>query len=292
MSSAQQFIPLEEIKDDLVFLKNGSISLVISTSAVNFSLLFETEQISIIESFAGLLNSLSFPIQIVIRSKRLDVTSYLEKLKQAAQTQPNPLLAQMTHHYFNFVTSIIKENNVLDKQFYVCLNVSSIELGVFHKGGEDLTKKALTILIPRRDHLLRQLSQLGLKARQLKSEELVKLFYDIYNPSDTESTDTPFEDTLTPKANLSPVAPANTPALPVSPQPVNPGPSLATPFPPRPPAIPFISVGKNLFIPSPNLRPPLPPQGFPQTSLLSMPAPAIPLAPPFVVEELADDPGP
>ncbi|KKR80373.1 MAG: hypothetical protein UU73_C0002G0105 [Candidatus Daviesbacteria bacterium GW2011_GWA1_41_61] len=279
MASSQQFIPLEEIRDDLVFLKNGSVSLIISTSAVNFSLLFETEQISIIQSFAGLLNSLSFPIQIIIRSKRLDITSYIERLKMAAQTQTNPLLAQMTQHYFNFVTSIIKENNVLDKQFYVCLNVSSIELGVFHKGGDDLSKKVLTILIPRRDHLLRQLSQLGLKARQLKSEELIKLFYDIYNPSNTEGADTPYETPLTPKAPPQLAA--------ISPQPANPtAPSSSGPVPstPRPPTIPFL--------PSPNNRPPMPPLNRSQPQASSISAPVIRLTPPFVVEELADDSGP
>jgi hypothetical protein len=182
MANTQQFVPIDDIKKDLVFLKNGGVSLVITTTAVNFGLLFETEQISIIDAFAGLLNSLSFPIQVVILSKRLDVASYLIVLDEAIKNQTNPKLKEMTGHYRNFVESIIKENNVLDKQFYVCINISAVELGVLPKNSEEKTKKALTLLVPRRDHLLRQLSRLGLKARQLNTVELVKLFYEIYNP--------------------------------------------------------------------------------------------------------------
>lgn len=279
MVPSQQFVPIEDIRDDLVFLKNGSVSLILSTSAVNFSLLFETEQISIIESFAGLLNSLSFPIQIVIRSKRLDVSSYINNLKIAQTKQTNPKLQEMISHYLNFVSSIIKENNVLDKQFYVCLNVTSIELGVFHKSGSDFTKKAMTALIPRRDHLIRQLGQLGLKARQLKTVELVKLFYDFYNPSTTESADTPFESALAPA-----VKPATPSLVAISPSPQEPVQTQSNLPTPSPKAIPFI--------PPPNNQPPVP-----------KPASVMPLTPsyppvvgrintPFVVEELPDDNGP
>jgi len=185
MTNSQQFVPIADIKDDLVFLKDGSVSLVITTTAVNFGLLFEDEQISIISSFAGLLNSLSFPIQIVIHSRRLDVSTYLKTLDRALSLQSNLALKQMTAHYRQFVESIIKEKNVLDKQFYICLNVSGLELGIIQKKSSDKTRKALTILIPRRDHLLRQISRLALKARQLTTVELIRLFYNVYNTSET-----------------------------------------------------------------------------------------------------------
>lgn len=183
MPSSQKFIPIEKIEDNLVYLDNGSVCMVISTSAVNFALLFETEQYSIIESFAGLLNSLSFPIQIVVRSKRLDVSSYLSTLDKALKKQSNPLLSEMTEKYKKYVESLIKENNVLDKKFYVVLNVNMLELGILSKNSENRTKKALTMLNPRKDHIIRQLSRIGLKAKQLNTMELVELFYDIYNPS-------------------------------------------------------------------------------------------------------------
>lgn len=180
--TTQDFLPIEDIKNDLVILKDGSVAMIVQTSAVNFDLLSQNEQLAIIGSFAALLNSLSFSIQIIIRSKRLDISSYLEILKKAEGDQKNPLLQMMMVKYRNFVSSIIRENEVLDKQFYVVISVSSLELGLVKKTEQNL-QKAITLLIPRRDHILRQLSRIGLKSSQLTSEKLIMLFYDIYNES-------------------------------------------------------------------------------------------------------------
>lgn len=183
MASTQDHLPLEDIKDDVVILKDGSMALVLQTSAVNFGLLSDMEQLAIISSFASLLNSLSFAIQIVIRSKRLDVTSYLEKLAIAQKAQTNQLLSKMMGNYRVFIEQTVRENEVLDKQFYIIIPVSYLELGI-KKDIKGHFNKALTILIPRRDHIIRQLWRVGLKASQIKSKQLIKLFYDIYNPSD------------------------------------------------------------------------------------------------------------
>src|SRR5438876_266701 len=126
------------------------MAIVLQTSAVNFDLLSETEQLAIIGSFAGLLNSLSFSIQIVIRSKRLDISNYLHLLKDAESKQKNPLLQVMMQHYRQFVTNIIRNNEVLDKQFYVVISVSALELGVV-KNVDKNFEKGLTLLMPRRD---------------------------------------------------------------------------------------------------------------------------------------------
>ncbi|MCL4366750.1 hypothetical protein M1563_01125 [Patescibacteria group bacterium] len=187
INSTQDHIPIEDIVNNLVFLKDGSVALVITTSAVNFGLLFETEQIAIIDAFAGFLNSLSFPIQVTIISRRLDVSSYLDTIDRARARQKNQALLAMTDHYRQFVESLIKEKNVLEKKFYVTLNVSGPELGFFKRSTLDRSRKAITVLNPRKDHVLRQLSRIGLKARQLSTEELVKLYYDIYNPEYSES---------------------------------------------------------------------------------------------------------
>jgi hypothetical protein len=180
MATTQQSIPVQEIKNNLCFLKDGSFVAILKTSAVNFDLLSDNEQLAIISSFAGLLNSLSFPIQIVIRSKRLDISSYISLLSQAEDQQGNPLLKQMMERYRVFVETIIRENEVLDKQFFVVISVSSLELGV---GGDPKSRlqKAQTILSPRIDHLIRQLGRTGLVSEQLSTQKLIKLFYDIYN---------------------------------------------------------------------------------------------------------------
>lgn len=182
MTSSQAFIPIENINKDLIFLKDGGVGLLLSVSAVNFALLFETEQISIIDSFAGLINSLSFPIQIIIYSRVLDVSSYLHTIDSALAKQDNPLLKKMTLGYRSFVEKSIKDNNVLDKQFYICIKITSLEIGLLPSGLEEKIRKVTTLLTPRKDHLIRQLNRLGLKTKQLTTEEIIKLFYELYNP--------------------------------------------------------------------------------------------------------------
>lgn len=276
MVSSQKFIPIDDIKNDLILLKDGSVGMVIVTSAVNFGLLFETEQMAIIDSFAGLLNSLSFPIQIIIYSKRMDVSSYLKILADAAKNQNNPLLQKITLSYRSFVEGLIKEKNVLDKQFYICINITSIELGLGFKNKEDKIKKALIALIPRRDHTLRQLNRLGLKARQLDTIELVKLFYDWYNPPVIAETITPSLINVEPKSSQPTIA-------------------IPTPVVPTPPTLPPQPVQ---FTPTPNTQiriqptpPNLSPTDLPQ--LATMPTPSSQPTPrtntPFVVEELNDE---
>lgn len=258
MTGTQNFIPIEDIADDMIYLKDGGVTLVLSTSAVNFGLLFDTEQMGIIDAFARLLNSLSFPIQIVIHSKRLDISSYLHTLDQAISAQPNPLLKNISLSFRRFVESIIKEKNVLDKQFYVCINVTAPELGVLHKNIADRSKKAATILSPRRDHLISQLLRLGLKARQLPTAELVKLFYEIYNPPGNGAQ-------ATEPAKLTPV-------------------TKVTPTPK-----PVVTLTR--LVPNPDIYHPPTPKFQPSTPLPG-PLSISHLSPPFVVEEMADDFGP
>ncbi len=182
MSTTQEYIPIRDIHDDIVILKNGNMSLVLETTAVNFGLLSENEQLAIISAFAALLNSLSFSIQIVIRSKRLDITSYLKLLSSAESTQKNPLLAKLMANYRQFIETIVRENQVLDKKFYIIISMSPFEIGLTGSAKERF-QKALTILLPRRDHIIRQLWRTGLKATQLTSKQLINLFYDVYNPA-------------------------------------------------------------------------------------------------------------
>ncbi len=166
MRTTQDYIPVKDIHDDIVILKDGSMSLSMETTAVNFGLLSENEQLAIISAFAALLNSLSFSIQIVIRSKRLDISSYLKLLTTAESNQKNPLLSKLILDYRKFIETIVRENQVLDKKFYIVISVSPFEVGLTGSN-KDHFQKALTILLPRRDHIVRQLWRTGLKATQL-----------------------------------------------------------------------------------------------------------------------------
>lgn len=193
-ASTQVFTEIEDVRDSLILFSDGSLALVIATSAVNFSLLSEKEQEAIIYAYAGLLNSLSFPIQILIRSQHKDVTAYLKSLEDREHEQKNPKLAKNIHSYRAFVEATVKEKEVLDKNFYIVIPFSRLELGASTKvlfGGKKqglpyskdvIFERASTILTPKRDHIIRLLGRLGLRATQLDDEQLVKLFFSIYNP--------------------------------------------------------------------------------------------------------------
>ncbi len=247
-NSTQDFIQVEEIRDDVVIMKDGSMAIILQTSAVNFDLLSQTEQLAIIGSFAALLNSLSFSIQIVVRSKRLDISNYIHLLKDAEALQKNPLLQAMMQHYRQFVTNIIRNNEVLDKQFFVVISVSYLELGVVKDVNKNF-EKGLTLLTPRRDHVMRQLSRIGLKVNQLNTDRLIGLFYDYYNdnfkssfkPASSQAKSQPAAQVEhpAPKPAVSqPVAvpppsavPPPVPVVAAQPQPLPPQPAAATPKP-------------------------------------------------------------
>lgn len=192
-SSTQEFTEIEDIDRDLVLLTDGSVSLIISTAAVNFGLLSEREQEAIIYAYAGLLNSLSFPIQLLIRSQHKDVTAYLKLLSEREGLQKNPKLVKSIHSYRLFVETTVKEKEVLDKNFYIIIPFSRLELGVAPKilfGGkkqglpyskEHIFERAGMVLFPKRDHIIRLLGRIGLRAAQLTTEQLIKLFFTTYN---------------------------------------------------------------------------------------------------------------
>lgn len=193
-STTQAFTEIADVANNIVLFADGSAALIIATSAVNFGLLSEKEQEAIIYAYAGLLNSLSFPIQILIRSQHKDVTAYLHLLEEQEKKQKHPKLAKSIHDYRLFVASTVKEKEVLDKKFYIVVPFSSLEIGVSPKvlfgsakkglpyPKEYIYEKASTFLLPKRDHILRLLGRLGLKGTQLDNEHIIKLFFNAYNP--------------------------------------------------------------------------------------------------------------
>ena len=193
-SSTQRFTEIEDIDRNIVLFVDGSCAVVLSTTAVNFGLLSEKEQEALIYAYAGFLNSLSFPIQVLIRTQKKDVSSYLELLADQEKQQTNPKLAKSIAQYREFVAKTVKERNVLDKKFYLIIPFSSLEIGVStnilfgtkQKGlpypKEYILEKAELVLAPKRDQLIRLLGSLGLRTEQLNSHQLVKLFFSIYNP--------------------------------------------------------------------------------------------------------------
>lgn len=193
-ASTQQFTEIEEVMQNIIMFIDGSCALVLSVSAVNFGLLSEKEQEAIIYAYAGILNSLSFPIQILVRSKRKDISAYLKLLEDKEKEQQNPKLANSIHGYRAFIESTVKEKDVLDKKFYIVIPFSNLELGTSasvlfgsKKSGLPYAKsyiieRALIALLPKRDHIQRLLGRLGLRSSQLTGEQLIQLFFSLYNP--------------------------------------------------------------------------------------------------------------
>lgn len=195
--TTQDFIPIADIAEDLVLFKNGSAALVMESTSLNFALLSVREQNAIIAGYAALLNSLAFPVQIVVRSQKKDISSYIRTLNQVEKGLKSPKMLNLMHSYKQFIVESIKKKNVLSKRFYIVLPFSQYELGVAKsflrstspkkKSGplpypkSYVIKKARIKLYPKRDHLARQASRIGVQVRQLKTPELVSLFYDIYN---------------------------------------------------------------------------------------------------------------
>jgi len=183
VATTQEHLDIETIQDDLVILKNGICSLVLVVSAINFGLLSEEEQDATIYSYAGLLNSLSFPVQIVVQSEKKDISSYLTLLRNQEVKLKDPLLKSRMQEYRDFVEQTITEQNVLDKKFYLVVSYQPITLSGKVEINQDLINRAKIDLEPKKDHLVKQLSRIGLVSTPLNTQNLIKLFYGFYNPT-------------------------------------------------------------------------------------------------------------
>lgn len=194
ISTTQAELPIADITDDIILFKDGGAAVVMETTSLNFGLLSEKEQQAVVYAYAALINSLSFSIQIFVRSQRKDITSYLSYLSDAASKITNPKLQVVMSSYRSFITEIVKKKNVLGKRFFIIIPFSPLELGVsksvatLSKRGplpfskSYIIKKAQITLYPKRDHLIRQAGRLSLKLKQLTTNELIELSYDVLNP--------------------------------------------------------------------------------------------------------------
>jgi hypothetical protein len=194
ISSSQIHLPLSGIEDDIVLYKDGGAAIIMESTSLNFGLLSEKEQQAVIAAYAALINSLSFSVQIVMRSQMKDITDYLKYLKEASKETKNPGLNKIMENYMQFIRETVKKKNVLGKRFFIVIPFSALELGVA-KSAASVTKrkgplpfaksyvikKAKITLYPKRDHLMRQAGRLSIKLRQLTTPQLIDLFYEVYN---------------------------------------------------------------------------------------------------------------
>lgn len=196
-ATTQKFTELVDIVDNIVIFASGNAALVIEITASNFTLLSKKEQDARIYSYAALLNSLTFPIQIIIRNKRMDISSYIKDLEKAERMTKNELLAQHIKLYREFVREMVRVNVVLNKAFYVVIPFSSLEAGLsgikqtFGKNEAEkyaLVEAAKKTLLSKAESLHSQLAKLAISSKTLEKEELIKLYYDIFNDSPIQAS--------------------------------------------------------------------------------------------------------
>lgn len=195
--STQEHLEIEDIRDDLVVLKNGMISLVCEVNALNFDLLSEEEQDIKIMHFASLLNSLDFQFQIVVKTERTDLTNYIDKLRVYKEKQISEALKKQIDIYIQFINNLTANKEVLDKKFYIILpeagtviERTSLMKQLFGKKDRITNIKNILEIVkpklyPKRDHIIKQFKNIGLNAVQLDNDRLIRLYYAMYDPDKT-----------------------------------------------------------------------------------------------------------
>lgn len=221
-AATQLHLRIAEIRDDAVVLKNGGLRAVLKVSSMNFNLKSEEEQNAIIYSYQSFLNSLEFPVQIVIRSRKLDLDVYIEKLKGIAEKQTNTLLQRQTKEYIEYIQRLIEYADIMEKEFYVVIPQDpgrTVGQNFVEKfWGRMHPEDSIGAIIKRHqefDQLKKNLNQrattitsglenCGLKVSQLPTAELVALFYQIYNPitARNEKVDDPAKTNIQTDAQL------------------------------------------------------------------------------------------
>lgn len=197
-ASTQAYLNISEVKDGVIVLKDGSLRVVLMTSAVNFALKSSEEQDAMIYAYQRFVNSLNHPLQILIHSRRLDLDYYLDKLGKRSESQSIELVKLQTLEYAEFIKRLISVTNIMDKRFYVVVpfyppgteQVKGIKSLFATKPSEkeQAAKREAAFqnyrgqLLQRAEAVASGLGAIGVRAAQLNSEELVELFYSVYNP--------------------------------------------------------------------------------------------------------------
>lgn len=201
-NSTQNTLQLSEIRDNMVVMLDGSFRAVISCKSINFDLMSDREREGVEYSYQNFLNSLNFPIQVLIRSQRVDIGPYIDRLIATRRSQDNMLLGVLMDDYINFIDVLSQEANIMEKTFYIVLPyfpngdaANFVEQGkgffgkLFGKPKNTVTKidkvayqKAKDEIRNRVDAVQAGLYQIGVQSRQLDTKALGELYYNFYNP--------------------------------------------------------------------------------------------------------------
>ncbi|MFA5076193.1 MAG: hypothetical protein WC480_02130 [Patescibacteria group bacterium] len=200
--STKKYVPIAEVRNDCVVLKDGTLRAVVMVASINFALKSSDEQQAIVTAYMSFLNSIDFPIQIVIQSRRFDIDDYLDRLKKFEKEQINELLKMQIKDYRNFVAELVKIGDIMTKKFYIVVPYNPLSdkqrgfwsrlLELFTptsliKLGEERFNQRRRDLYQRVSHVIGGLNSMGLQATPLDTQSLIELYYNSYNPQLSES---------------------------------------------------------------------------------------------------------
>ncbi len=191
--TTQQFIEFKEIKEGVLIMKDNSLRGILYVSSINFDLKSEDEQRAIIYQFQSFLNSLDFSTQIIIHSRRLNITGYFDKLKDLEEAQKNELLKIQTREYRKFIESLVKGGTIMKKDFFVVIplylnEITSIRstFKITSKITEENFKLYRDQLWQRMEFVTIGLRRCGLSAMPLSTTEIIELFWSWHHPAQAE----------------------------------------------------------------------------------------------------------
>ena len=195
--STQKYLKIAEIKEDTVVLANGSLRAVLLVSSINFALKSEEEQNAIVASYISLLNSLEYPLEIVIQSRQLNIDNYLNRLQAQASAQVNELLKVQTAEYLKYIKELVALGEIMTKKFFLITSYDplAIKKGGFFRQFKAVFAPAKTIklqtkrfheykelLDQRVNNLIAGFAAMSAGAVRLDTEALIELYYSLYNP--------------------------------------------------------------------------------------------------------------
>jgi len=202
-AASQDFVTVKDIKDNVVILKSGQLCSVLLASSINFALKSTDEQEAILQQFQTFLNTLDFSLQIYVQSRRLNIEPYLKLLQTREEVQDNDLMRIQLREYIEFIRTFTSEVDIMAKNFYVIvpytpapINLSKGITAIFGGSGggskqlpADRQFEEQRVQLEQRVSVVEQgLSGMGVRSVQLQTDDLVELFYHLYNPTEGESS--------------------------------------------------------------------------------------------------------
>lgn len=173
-SSSRQQIDIIGAKDDILQLSKNEYRMILEVSPVNFELRSDEEQDALIETFEGFLNSMSTPLQIIVKIRELDMDKYIAELHERLGNENKPIYRQQIENYSEFIQDLVKSNKILSRHFYVVVPYTDHDKSDF-----EFVKSQLQISV---EMVVKGLQRLGVQSRKLDSIELLDQFYSFYNP--------------------------------------------------------------------------------------------------------------